>query len=773
MDSHDLPRSLVPARVPQVRTQPGVMAWPTPAAQPAPSPSPQILRTTMRGIRRYWWLVLGLWTLGSAGLAAVILMKVQPLYESESYIRVEEKPQTLYVGAANNDLTILMETLVELIRGTNVLSAAVNDPTVMELPRIRNADDPVQELRKAISVRALPKTYLIAVSMSSRDPNEAFIVVNAVVRSFLKSNREWVDGLTLGQINQMEEYLELLNKQASELEVRWKELVKKGDADNQVFRDHQDNSERGDKEKSPIRPANSRAMITIEEYKEAQKSFYAVSRELITAQSMVDALRLAQSQPRAAQTDESQIQKQMARMFQADSEVIALGDKMLEAQSKLTSVQKIAKEGNDPAARKHRQNFEALKARYDDLWATRSPQYREHILNKGADPGQELREAEIRLQTLKLQQASYEKQMKEARLTNTIMATDEVEISLIRDHREDVKEMQGTIQRKLDDLKYSSKDGARIKPYIDAVKAGRPKSDSRFKYLAMTPVGVLLAVLGLVVALELRSARVSDPDQLSSKLRHEVFPIAPLPSLSSSDGPRSIRSEQKLARFVQSLDHLRVALCDGGIAGQGRCVLITSAMGGEGKTTLSAHLAARCANAGTSLLLIDADMRRGSLGRLLDVPPGPGLADVLNGDISLEEALGNVQAGGFSFLSAGSTGIDPSRILTSSRFGTLIEQLRGMFDLVLIDSPPILPVPDALLMGRHVDGVVMASRFDASRLPLVERASRQLAMANIPVLGMVVNGAQTQTTDYGKYHYSYQATSRANDFDPGTGVSEA
>ena len=66
--------------------------------------------------------------------------------------------------------------------------------------------------------------------------------------------------------------------------------------------------------------------------------------------------------------------------------------------------------------------------------------------------------------------------------------------------------------------------------------------------------------------------------------------------------------------------------------------MITSATGGEGKTTLSAHLAARCANAGTSTLLIDADMRRASLGRLLDVPVGPGLGDVLAGDIDLDEA---------------------------------------------------------------------------------------------------------------------------------------
>ncbi len=160
--------------------------------------------------------------------------------------------------------------------------------------------------------------------------------------------------------------------------------------------------------------------------------------------------------------------------------------------------------------------------------------------------------------------------------------------------------------------------------------------------------------------------------------------------------------------------------------------MITSATGGEGKTTLSAHLAARCANAGTSTLLIDADMRRASLGRLLDVPVGPGLGDVLAGEVDLDAALITVQAGGFHFLSAGTPGRDPSRVLKSTRLAELIGRLRQTYDLVIIDTPPVLPVADALIMGRWADGAVMAARYDASRLPLVERANRQLALGRHP-----------------------------------------
>ena len=763
MDSHELPRSLVPARIPLARSKPGLMVASAPDA-PEAAPTSQILRVAVRGIRRYWWLVLGLWVLGSVGLGAAIFMKIEPFYESESYLRVDDKRDGLFAGTSNADLPLFLETLVQLIKSTNVLTAAGADPGVRDLPRIRATNDIVIELRKAISVRTIPGTYLIVVSMASRDPREASIIVNAVVKAFLKANREWSDSMTTKQITNLEIYFGELDSQSKELEDRWKELVRRGDGDGQVFGPRVRGNAPAvgkDGDQAQGQSDTSRATITIQTFKEVQSQFLTISRNIAAAESYVEDLRRTNAEVKPiGEGDKDRIREQLHRMFEADPDNIALTDQLLAAEAKAEEVRRVANSFGDPAERKFRAAAASLVAKREKLWQAKMPQYLARIRSNDVDPTIELRTAEARLRTLKYERSALDEQLKELRIATTKLATDDVEIALIRDARDAIKNMKDMIQRKLDDLKFSAKEGARIRLSIEAVPAGRPQSNSRMKYLAITPVGVLALVLGLAFALELRSGRVADPDFLSTRLRHEVFSIAPLPNLRPGDDGRAGRSEQKLARFVQSLDHLRVALCDGGVAGQGRCVLITSATGGEGKTTLSAHLAARCSNAGTSILLVDADLRRTSLGRLLDVPAGPGLGDVLSGDVDLEDAVQTVQAGGFRFLSAGSPGIDPSRILTTSRLAPLIERLRGMYDLVLIDSPPILPVPDALLMGRHVDGVVIASRFDASRLPLVEKASRQLAAANIPVLGMVVNGAQSQASEYGKYHYAYQYPSR-------------
>jgi succinoglycan biosynthesis transport protein ExoP len=441
---------------------------------------------------------------------------------------------------------------------------------------------------------------------------------------------------------------------------------------------------------------------------------------------------------------------------------------MMDARDKRDQVGRVARLPGDPAERKAHEKLQALADKYDRLWDQKSRQIREELLASlgsgglSADAVRDHRIALARVGSLKIKQAALQQTFNQLELTTKSQSRDEVDIALVLDKRESLKAMQEAVNRRLEQLKFESKGDERITLFDRATPPGRPITDNRIKYLAMTPVGVLGTVLGLIVLLEIRSARVADPDVLSSRIRQEVFAIAPLPEIRAGEDGTDEKSEQRLARFVQSLDHLRVALCEGGLAGEGRCVMITSATGGEGKTTLAAHLAARCANARTSTLLIDADLRRASLGRLLDVTAGPGLGDVLAGDVSFDDAKITIQAGGFHFLSAGISGRDPSQVLKSARLSELLGRLRQVYDLVIIDTPPVLPVADALIVGRWADGAVMAARFDASRLPLVERANRQLATAGIPVLGVVVNGVKGQQAAYGNYAYSYNYTGPAD-----------
>jgi polysaccharide biosynthesis transport protein len=144
---------------------------------------------------------------------------------------------------------------------------------------------------------------------------------------------------------------------------------------------------------------------------------------------------------------------------------------------------------------------------------------------------------------------------------------------------------------------------------------------------------------------------------------------------------------------------------------------------------------------------------------MLDVPDHRGLINVLRGEVLADEAISVVGGGGgFHFMPAGTPKVDPSRLLHGDRLGKMLAQARETFDIVIVDAPPVLPVPDALTIGRWCDGAILAVRCDASRFALVEKANRRLASVGVSVIGAVVNGVRIAESTYGSYYPSYAYT---------------
>jgi succinoglycan biosynthesis transport protein ExoP len=368
---------------------------------------------------------------------------------------------------------------------------------------------------------------------------------------------------------------------------------------------------------------------------------------------------------------------------------------------------------------------------------------------------------ETRVQATKRYEADLYDMLKLVEIENKQTGGDALKMRFAQAKLEKNERLLGQIESQIQQLEFEAKGPARVEKANRLTRVD-PSTNKRMKVMAATPVGVLAVLLAMFVLVEVKSGRVADPEQLSSRVRVDVIGVVPpLPSLRPSKalwGSRDeVRARRQFEEFMQSLDHLRVALCTPRRGGERRrCVVITSACSSEGKTTLAAHLAGRCANAGLSTLLIDADLRNPSLSRLLKVPEGPGLSDVLRGEVSAESAMMVIEAGGgFHLLPAGTPGHDPSRLLQGEQLSQLLGQVRQAFDFVIMDAPPVLLVPDALTIGRCCDGALLAVRYDTSRFPLVERAHRRLAAVGVPVIGAVVNGVRTMESTYGYYSYSY------------------
>ena len=748
MDSFDYQRSAVPARLPAQR----VAANATQRFEGnsgEPGPSALSVKAVLRASRRYWWLILALWTVGSAGIGAAVYLKVKPIYRATSWLKVEPTEMDIFDTRRGGNEPY-MQTHVTLIKSTNVLETAAKNPAASAHPRIRNATDAVQELQKVIGVSIQPGTYIIEVAMASQSATEAADLVNAVVDAFLAANSDWATGASKNQIEKLSGYKRDLEAKIKAKEAEIREKIGQG------------NYERV----RPVDPLDADAKVaerkvdwTVDAYRQMLKELSDTKMELMLAEAgLVNAQRLVEEvkQFDGPASGNKQGLSQTDARIAADAEVVNLYNKAMDAKNQADKIRTDTRNSGDIAEMRARQKYAALWKQYGAL---RERKKMEYDSRAQTNPNDNTPEGEVNrlagvVRNLKIKRATLEDELSRLKLENTKKMGDELDVRFCEEDRAALKSMDSIIHRKLETMMFDATAEERIKRITTARAEGTPVADKRMQYMAMAPVGILGAVLGLVILLEIRSGRVGDTEVLASRVRHEVFSIAPLPSPRQGIGTDG-KAEQRLARFVQSLDHLRVALCEGGAQGEGRCVMITSASGGEGKTTLSAHLAARCANAGTTTLLIDADLRRASLGRLLDVPQGVGLGDVLAGQAELDASLLTVQAGGFHFLSAGTPGIDPTRVLKSTRLAELIGQLRQMYDLILIDTPPVLPVADALIMGRWADGAVMAARYDASRMPLVERANRQIIAAGIPVLGVVVNGVKAADQAYGSYSYGY------------------
>jgi receptor protein-tyrosine kinase len=213
-----------------------------------------------------------------------------------------------------------------------------------------------------------------------------------------------------------------------------------------------------------------------------------------------------------------------------------------------------------------------------------------------------------------------------------------------------------------------------------------------------------------------------------------------------------------------------------------RSLLVTSAVPAEGKSTAARNIALAYAEGGTRVALLETDFRQPRLSALLPVDGEPGLANVLAGTLDLDEALQRVPVAGprvpavaavslgnghperdfedepssLSVVVSGPRPLNPQALLTRERFGNVLAALYEDFDMVIVDSPPVLAVADALPLVSTVDGVIMVMRMDSTTTDAAKRLTDRLHRTADPhLVGVIVNGTRDEQHNYTAYGYSY------------------
>lgn len=302
-----------------------------------------------------------------------------------------------------------------------------------------------------------------------------------------------------------------------------------------------------------------------------------------------------------------------------------------------------------------------------------------------------------------------------------------------------------------------------------------PDEPIKPKKLLIIGVALVLGlILGVVTAFvrRLLNRGVEDPNLIEKQLNIPVYATIPHSksqkalygkikknSPENNQLPAILALENKEDIAIESLRSLRTTLHFAFLEARNNIVMITGPSPNIGKTFVSVNLAVVMADAGKKILLIDGDMRKGLIHKALGIGRENGLSELIFDAITIEEAIHKIPQANIDFIPTGAIPPNPSELLLHERFGIFLENISKQYDLVIIDSPPILAVTDAAIIGRLASATLMVAKAGEHPMRELEQTTRRLIQAGASLKGIVFNDLPQLSSrhgySYGKYVYQY------------------
>lgn len=350
-----------------------------------------------------------------------------------------------------------------------------------------------------------------------------------------------------------------------------------------------------------------------------------------------------------------------------------------------------------------------------------------------------------------------------------------------------------TLTQNLDQLRVLSAlrtaDATLVRP-ADGAALTRPRI-ARNGLLGLV-VGLALA-LGLAFLREALDTRVRTGEEVSERLGMPLLARLPAPSERLQQRKDIVMLSEPTSRAAEPFRVLRTNLEFVSLERRAGMVMITSAAPAEGKSTTAANLAVALARSGRHVVLADLDLRRPTLDRFFDAGGRPGLTDVALGHVELDEALvtvpldlhesaagrnGNsdmsrisISGGRLEVLCTGPLPPDPGGFIGSAAMTEVLAELRRHADITLIDTPPVLPVGDAMALSARVDGIVVMSRLNVATRSMLAELRRQLDASPAAKLGLVISQAEVEDDSaYAGTRYAYAYYGPETGVEPENGV---
>jgi succinoglycan biosynthesis transport protein ExoP len=652
---------------------------------------PSDLVIFLRALRRRWLLACFLGVLAAGMAGSLIWLYLPERHRAEVRLQITQPVHLV----TDEELARFQRTQAVQLRSAVLLSEVLKRPEVANLSILRQQPDPLTWLEQVLTVETGSGPESLRLTITADQADEVSTLARAIVETYLGHSAE-AARQRQGALTQLEDSY---RRAEESLRLKRARLAKAENPRLAVVEK--------DLQKTQFDRRMAEAELAIEEKRQEAVASAPAEEDTVNAFLKTDS-----------------IGRERLREVAEAEEAIATTLRVSRLKDRDPSLVKYYQQ-RDEAKRK-------LELRRQELARTIAKQGREKAVTDYEAQRKRLRERVALLQAL-------EKTLQEE-LTHLGGQLETVDVKTLREEITPSAEAVQRLGAELQNARAVETPAVSWPGESVVVKAIDPRRRQELAGIGSGAAGLLL-VLG-VGWQEYRKRRITAANEIVCHLGLPVvgsIPSVPIPLRPMADiaTPRALRWQGVV---TEAVDALRTVLLRDGEKAP-RVFLISSALGGEGKTSLASLLAASFARAWRKTLLIDSDLRKPEAHGLFGLPLEPGLSEVLRGEAEIADVVQPTTVSRLWMIPAGHWDTHAIQALAQEGAGELFEHLRGEYEFIVIDSCPVLPVADALLLSQYADEVLLAVRGSVSRLPLVAAAQQRLLTLDVTIGGAVLLGA--------------------------------
>lgn len=666
-------------------------------------------------LRRRWKLVAAF---GAATflLAGLLTLFMKPVYRASSKLIFENRTGGLRALGANGPATMLprLGTQVELISGRETARKAA------ELLKVqRGLDIPPAAIQASVRPSVIEETDLVRIDVYQQDPHLAQLFANTVAQAFV----DWSEERMKKGDRETAEYL------SRQLELARQELLSA------------ENGLREFKERKRVVSLNeetSTRLARLSRLQEDAASTYASLRQVALRLTRARAEVVVQNSRLAGGVvirDNSLIQGLRAKLVDLEAQ-------LAEARERYT--------GRYPGA------IGDLEKRAADTRLQLNREIQAIVTGRAGELGQqqvaleELSRLEGEEIALRARQQALGGMMGDERAVLATVPADELELARLNRAGDTAAKIYTSLLERSQEAKINQvMEVGNVEVAEAALLPGAPIKPRKALNLTFGLLCGLLLGFAAAFLLEFMDDTVKDATEATRWAQATLLGI--IPRSDSERKPIALRNPK--SPITEAYRTLRSNLVFTGIGIKTPAVLVSSPGVGEGKSSTVANLAITMAQTGKRVILVDTDLRRPVLHHIFELEGGPGLTDVMLGNCSLEEALYPTEVEGLRVMPCGPLPPNPAELIDSQQMAAIIEELKQRADIIFFDSPPLVPVTDAMLLSTYCDKVLLVCGSGETSRQALARARQLLDNARAPVAGVVLN--KLDLNRHGHYYDSY------------------